>query len=140
MHQAQYDALWYNFFRKTPIMDDLIKLRQQIAEMEKQALELQKKNRPAVLAHLREQMAAYGITAEELGRAAAKPARPKAAPARAAASAPKGKKPVSSALAKYRGPDGQVWSGRGPAPGWLNALLVDGKTRDDFLIRQDTPA
>ena len=140
MLQAQYDAGWCNFLEKTPIMDDLIKLRQQIAEMEKQALELQKKNRPAVLAHLRDQMAAYGITAEELGRAAAKPARPKAAPARASASAPKGKKPVSSAPAKYQGPDGQVWSGRGPAPGWLNALLVDGKTRDDFLIRQDTPA
>lgn len=121
-------------------MDDLIKLKQQIAEMEKQALELQKKNRPAVLAHLREQMAAYGITAEELGRAAAKPARPKAAPARAAASAPKGKKPVSSAPAKYQGPDGQVWSGRGPAPGWLNALLVNGKTREDFLINPDASA
>ncbi|MBG6074159.1 MULTISPECIES: H-NS family nucleoid-associated regulatory protein [unclassified Polaromonas] len=121
-------------------MDDLIKLRQQITEMEKQALELQKKNRPAVLAHLREQMTAYGITTEELGRAAPKPARPKAAPAKAATSAPKGKKPVSSAPAKYQGPDGQVWSGRGPAPGWLNALLVQGKTREDFLIQTDASA
>ena len=121
-------------------MDDLIKLRQQISEMEKQAGELQKKNRPAVLAHLREQMAVYGITAEELGRAAPKPAKPKAAPAKAAASAPKGKKPASAAPAKYRGPDGQVWSGRGPAPGWLNALLVDGKTREDFLIKPDASA
>ena len=121
-------------------MDDLTKLRQQIAELQKQAGELQKKKRPAVLAHLREQMTAHDITTEELGRAASKPARPKAAPAKAVASAPKGKKPVSSAPAKYQGPNGQVWSGRGPAPGWLNALLVDGKTREDFLIRQDTPA
>jgi DNA-binding protein H-NS len=37
-------------------MNELVKLRQQIAEMEKQATELQKKNRPAVLAELRERM------------------------------------------------------------------------------------
>ena len=40
--------------------------------MEKQVPELQKKNRPAVLAELREQMAAYGTTAEELSRPPAK--------------------------------------------------------------------
>ena len=39
-------------------MNELVELRQQITEMEKQAAELQKKNRPAVLAELREQMAA----------------------------------------------------------------------------------
>jgi len=30
--------------------------------------------------------------------------------------------------------------GRGTAPKWLNALLVDGKTREDILIRQNTAA
>ena len=34
-------------------MNELIQLRQKISEMEKQAAELQKKNRPAVLAQLR---------------------------------------------------------------------------------------
>ena len=57
-------------------MNELVKLRQQIAEMEKQAAKLQKKNRPAVVAKLRQQMAAYGITAEELSRPAAKAAKP----------------------------------------------------------------
>ena len=103
--------------------------------MEKQAAELQKKNRPAVLAELREQMAAYGITAEKLSRPPAKANRPKAPPAKSA-SASKGKKVSVPSPAKYRGPQGQEWTGRGTAPKWLNALLVDGKTRDDFLIRQ----
>ena len=49
-------------------MNELVKLRQQIAEMEKQAAELQKKSRPAVLAEVRARMTAYGITAEELNR------------------------------------------------------------------------
>ena len=120
-------------------MNELVKLRQQIADMEKQAVELQKKNRPAVLAQLREQMAAYGITAEELSRPAAKASRPKAPPAKPA-SPDRGKKPAMPSPAKYRGPQGQEWTGRGTAPKWLNDLLVDGKTRDDFLIRQDTAA
>ena len=121
-------------------MNELVKLRQQISEMEKQAAELQKKNRPAVLAELREQMAAYGITAEELSRPAAKAARSKALQAKPAASAPKGKKAAVPSPAKYRGPEGQTWTGRGTAPKWLNELLAGGKTREDFLIRQDTPA
>ena len=117
-------------------MNELVKLRQQIAEMEKQATELQKKNRPAVLAELREQMAAYGITAEELSRPAAKAAKPRQPLAKAASPA-KGKKAAVPSPAKYRGPQGQTWTGHGTAPKWLNELLVNGKTREDFLINQN---
>ncbi len=120
-------------------MNELVKLRQQIAEMEKQATELQKKNRPAVLAELREQMAAYGITAEELSRPAAKTAKPRQPLAKAASPA-KGKKAAAPTPAKYRGPQGQTWTGHGTAPKWLNELLVDGKTRADFLINQNGAA
>ena len=120
-------------------MNELVKLRQQIAEMEKQALELQKKNRPAVLAELREQMAAYGITAEELSRPAPKAQKPRQPLAKAASPA-KGKKPAVPSPAKYRGPQGQEWTGRGTAPKWLKDLLVDGKTREDFLIDQNRAA
>jgi DNA-binding protein H-NS len=119
-------------------MNELVKLRQQITEMEKQALELQKKNRPAVLAELREQMAAYGITAEELSRPAPK-TRPKA-PLVKTASPAKGKKPVVSSPPKYRGPEGQQWTGKGTAPRWLNDLVAGGKTREDFLIRNEDAA
>lgn len=120
-------------------MNELVKLRQQIAEMEKQATELQKKNRPAVLAELRAQMAAYGITAEELSRPAPKATKLKAPLAKAASPA-KSKKPAVPSPIKYRGPEGQGWTGRGTVPRWLNELLVDGKTREDFLVRQDAAA
>ncbi|MDB5887084.1 MAG: nucleoid protein [Polaromonas sp.] len=119
-------------------MNELVKLRQQIAEMEKQAAELQKKNRPAVIAELREQMAAYGITAEELSRPAAKAAKPRGPLAKTASPA-KSKKPAVPSPSKYRGPQGQTWTGRGTVPKWLNELLVDGKTREDFLISQNSP-
>ena len=37
---------------------------------------------------------------------------------------------------KYRGPDGETWSGRGLAPKWLKSLEADGKKRESYLIRK----
>lgn len=119
-------------------MNELVKLRQQISDMEKQAAQLQKQNRPFVLAELREQMTAYGITVEELSRPTSK-TRSKPQPATPASSA-KGKKAVVSSPAKYRGPEGKTWTGRGTAPKWLNDLVAAGKTREDFLIIPDAAA
>jgi DNA-binding protein H-NS len=36
---------------------------------------------------------------------------------------------------KYRGPNGEEWSGKGPSPKWMKPLLVKGKTKADFLIK-----
>jgi DNA-binding protein H-NS len=37
--------------------------------------------------------------------------------------------------AKYRGPEGELWAGRGATPRWLVAAMKEtGKKRDDFLI------
>jgi len=58
-------------------------------------------------------------------RGAAKPARAGGQPKRRAKVAP-----------KYRGPDGETWSGRGLSPRWLVALEKQGKKRDSFLIKK----
>jgi DNA-binding protein H-NS len=36
--------------------------------------------------------------------------------------------------AKYRGPSGETWAGRGARPRWLVAAIKGGKKLDDFLI------
>jgi DNA-binding protein H-NS len=36
---------------------------------------------------------------------------------------------------KYKGPNGELWSGRGRMPKWLQAAQADGQARDNFLIR-----
>ncbi len=36
---------------------------------------------------------------------------------------------------KYKGPSGELWSGRGRMPRWLQAAQADGKSKDDFLIQ-----
>lgn len=35
---------------------------------------------------------------------------------------------------KYRGPEGQCWTGRGRAPGWLVSLEAQGRDRHEFLV------
>ena len=37
--------------------------------------------------------------------------------------------------AKYRGPNGEEWSGKGQPPKWMKPLLVNGVTKADFLIK-----
>lgn len=39
-----------------------------------------------------------------------------------------------TAAPKYRGPNGELWSGRGQPPNWMKPLLAAGKTKEDFLI------
>ncbi len=39
--------------------------------------------------------------------------------------------------AKYRGPNGETWSGRGRLPKWLHAAEAEGKPRDSFLIQPE---
>jgi len=41
--------------------------------------------------------------------------------------------------AKYRGPDGDTWAGRGATPRWLKAAIKEGKKAEDFLIDKATP-
>ena len=39
--------------------------------------------------------------------------------------------------AKYRGPNGETWAGRGAAPRWLAAEMKAGKRLDSFLIEKN---
>src|SRR5215218_6030459 len=36
--------------------------------------------------------------------------------------------------AKYSGPGGETWAGRGATPGWMKEAVKSGKRREDFLI------
>ena len=40
----------------------------------------------------------------------------------------------ATAAPKYKGPNGELWSGRGQAPKWMKPLLANGKKKEDFLI------
>jgi len=46
----------------------------------------------------------------------------------------RGAKPGTRVKPKYRGPNGELWSGRGNAPRWLASLEKAGKKRESYLI------
>jgi len=92
--------------------------RQLTAQLEKLQKEMEQAREQEVtqaIDDIKQKIADYGITAEELGFSS------KVRMARKAALPP-----------KYRNPKtGETWSGRGRAPGWLA-----GKNRDKFLIAE----
>jgi DNA-binding protein H-NS len=72
---------------------------------------------------LKRDLAALGTNYVEVDRIAAYGRKNKGA-------ALKGRK----VAAKYRGPGGETWAGRGAMPRWMAAAIKDGKKREDFLI------
>ena len=49
----------------------------------------------------------------------------------------KQRKDKTPAVAKYRSPDGKVWSGRGKAPKWVREIEEAGGNREDFRIKAE---
>jgi DNA-binding protein H-NS len=62
------------------------------------------------------------------------PAEQRAAKSGTSARKPRGDTGTKRA-AKYRGPNGEEWSGRGRMPRWLAALEAEGRGREEFLIQ-----
>lgn len=106
-------------------------IQKRIETLQREAEVLRRKEVAGVVARIKEAIAAYGLTAADLGLAggssrAAKP--PKARAVKAA------KRPASKVAVKYRDADGNTWTGRGLQPRWLKAALAAGKKLEDFKV------
>lgn len=118
-------------------MGNLLDIQMQIEKLQKQASEIKDREFDKTVQDIRNKMKAFGITVKDLqvpapagrkGRSkVAVGGKPKAAGA-------KSKTAGAVVAAKYRGPNGETWSGRGLTPRWLSALLAQGKTKQDFAI------
>ncbi|TXI72679.1 MAG: H-NS histone family protein [Dokdonella sp.] len=94
----------------------------QRAELEKQIEATRSLEVAAAIAQAKQLIAEYGLTATDLGF-------------RFAVGAPSVVTKVRSPVAaKYRGPQGETWSGRGKAPKWLTSLIDQGREKDEFLL------
>jgi len=122
-------------------MSDLIEIQSQIEKLQKQASDIKAREFGKTVQDILAKMQAFGITLKDLQPGKARGAKGKAKAAKVGkagagvkpAGAPK--KVALPVAAKYRGPNGEGWSGRGLTPRWLTALLVDGKTKEDFVIK-----
>ena len=88
--------------------------------LDKQIEETRLAESKAAIAQVRQLIADWQLSAEDCGFKTAV--------------APASKKAKSAVVAKYRGPNGETWSGRGRAPNWLATLEAQGRKRAEFLI------
>lgn len=102
-------------------MTTLTEIQKQIASLQQQAEEIKAQEYSKNVQEILDKMAAYGLTLSDLQRSKAG-ARKKA------------DKSSNPAPAKFRGPSGETWSGRGLMPRWLAALVAQGRTKDEFAI------
>ena len=104
-------------------MNNLIDIQNQIAILQKQAEEIRTRELAQAIQDILGKMDAYGITVDDLDRARGR--------TRKQASATKSGNP---APIKYRGPNGETWTGRGLMPRWLAALVDAGQAKESFAV------
>jgi DNA-binding protein H-NS len=109
----------------------------QIETLQRKANSARKKEVAGVVGRIKEAIAFYHLTAEELGlssaRAAATGGSPQATRKKGAAKS----KSKFGDTAKYRDADGNEWVGRGPRPIWLREAIAGGKSLEDFAIGKE---
>lgn len=122
-------------------MSNLIEIQSQIEKLQKQASDIRAKEFHKTVTDILAQMQAFGITLKDLqgaqrqvvaksgsGRGRAKVVDKKPAAKRRNA------KTGKAVAAKYRGPKGETWSGRGLMPRWLVALVAQGRKKEEFSV------
>ncbi len=103
-------------------MTSLIDIQNQIALLQKQAEEIKAQEFNNAVTDIKAKMVAFGITLADLQDGKGR-ARKSSAP-----------KVGSPAPIKFRGPNGETWTGRGLMPRWLAGQVAAGKTRESFAV------
>lgn len=117
-------------------MSTLIDLQSQIEKLQKQAADLKSKEFASTVADIRAKMQAFGITIKDLGGKAGAKKGKAGRPTKAGkiAKVRKSKTAGVPVADKYKGPNGEGWSGRGLTPKWLKALEAQGRNRTEFAV------
>ncbi len=117
-------------------MTNLIDIQSQIQKLQKQANDIRSKEFDKTVQEIVVKMRAFGITLKDIQVASAQPASKKLAKTR------RGTKSAGVAnakvAAKFRGPNGETWSGRGLTPRWLANLIEQGRKKEEFAIADQT--
>lgn len=97
-------------------MTSYLELKAQAENLLKQAEELRRSEIAQVIADIRATMERYELTIDDL--------------------APTSKRAVAKTPApiKFRGPNGETWSGRGRQPEWFKKAMSEGHSEDSFAI------
>lgn len=116
---------------------DLIKRSE---ELRQQAQEMMRKERPEVIARIKEAITHYGLTSADLGLGSSANGAAERAPRKGTGSGKgsaksagvKTTKARRTASVKYRDDQGNRWSGFGPKPKWLKEALAGGASEESL--------
>lgn len=109
-------------------MATYLELKAQAEKLLAQAEEMREQEREAAIADVKSKIEAFGLTAQELGLRGSS-----ATPAGRTRRAGRKGAGANKAAAKYRGPNGETWSGgRGRKPKWVTEALAAGKRLEDL--------
>lgn len=126
----------YHF--KELILSTLMDIQGQIEHLQKQAAELKARDFDKTVQEIRDKMQVFGITVKDiqLVKRGSKSSKTKGEMiSRKSIGAATKKTPEKTIVAaKFRGPNGETWSGRGLSPRWLTSLIAQGAKREDFAI------
>ncbi len=111
-------------------MSNLIDIQTQIEKLQKQAAEIKTREFDKTVKEILAKMQAFDITLKDIQQAMSKPRK-----LRGKIKATSTKKTGGKVAAKYRGPNGETWSGRGLMPRWLMVLVEQGRKKEDFAVK-----
>ncbi len=100
---------------------ELEKLEAEIVALQAKAKQLRSSKRASVIEELLKKITENNITQAELF------------PGGAVKGVRKSKSTAPAAI-KYRGPNGEAWSGRGLTPKWLAAQIAQGQPKEKFAV------
>jgi DNA-binding protein H-NS len=104
-------------------MANLLDIQAQIAKLQAEAATIMQQERAGVIAEIKEKMETYGLSVSDI--LDSRTAKEKTS---------KVKSVTNPAAVKFRGKNGETWSGRGLQPRWLRAELDAGKNLTDFSV------
>jgi DNA-binding protein H-NS len=114
------------------------KIMSQIEDLEKLAAKARKAELTSVIKEVKKQIKTYGLTAADLGllgsarseqKGTQSVTKTKGSIKKARKLAQRGPAPV-----RFRGPNGETWSGRGKQPRWLVAALAGGSSIESYKV------
>ena len=116
---------------------NLIDIQIQIENLQKQAADIRSREFDVTVKEILQKMQAFGITLNDLRvdkQKAIGVKKPQKNMFSLGVAKSTRKPAVSTVAPKYKGPAGEIWSGRGLMPRWMSALVAQGRTKNEFAI------
>ena len=121
-------------------MSNLLDIQSQIEKLQKQAHEIKTREFDKTVQEILHKMQVFGITTKDLQTGqkrvnVVKKVKTNVFDKNNRVIERKRKINTFTVAPKYRGPNGEGWSGRGLTPRWLVTLIAQGREKSDFAIK-----